>query len=440
MSSRVFVPLVGADGSAQQLFEALASADPPEAHPAKLIAQISELHDFGLYRIGQTVREAVMRFTEARREKVWLGRRNARTEPWHLRISELQVGRLSDENARSAGLGLTVAALLRSFDMPAAIVFATGEVSPSQDPSDPGTKVVAVDGIRGKLSLVGDYMVAHRATLAGRPIHLLLPSKAVDGRPLAEVEARSLARLKAAADDAGLDLRTTMLDGLDQIETVFGPFSLEPLIGRGAAAGIAAVVLGTGLLLAGWSWLANAPVHLSWLTMDGDQAAGAEPQRARYVAATDKLEILPSCFDDQRQPVVLGGETLLLRVTAREDRPFASLVAPPRFFIASVSRAADPVVLDASLFRTAGEVRPGALTEAVAAVPVEPTEDEIRLFVVATRDSAVDLSTLTEELRQRLAGTEGASALASATQILKDRFDGLIDYQFRVTTDASRCP
>ena len=59
VTARVFVPLVGANGEAAQVFEAIAGEIAPEAHPARLVPQISELFDFGLYGIGQTVREAV---------------------------------------------------------------------------------------------------------------------------------------------------------------------------------------------------------------------------------------------------------------------------------------------------------------------------------------------------------------------------------------------
>ena len=112
MTARVFVPLVGANGEGAQLFEAIAGEVAPEAHPARLVPQISELFDFGLYGVGQAVREAVTRFVAARRARLWLSRRNGRVHPWNLRISDLQIGRLSDENARSAGLGLALAAHL----------------------------------------------------------------------------------------------------------------------------------------------------------------------------------------------------------------------------------------------------------------------------------------------------------------------------------------
>lgn len=446
MTARVFVPLVGADGSGQQLFEAIAGATAPEAHPAKLVAQISELYDFGLYRVGQTVREAATRFCDVRRGRVWLGRRNARVHPWYLRISELQVGRLSDENARSAGLGLTLAAVLAAFDRPHGLVFATGEVLLPQDPAGLGTVAIGpVDGIRGKLGLVGDYLHRHRATLSGETVTVLLPTTAVDGRPLAEVEARTLARLRAAADDAGVGLALVHLDTLDAIEPLFGPFSAEPWISRGKALGAVAAVALVAAGLAGWSALAHAPVLISWVPVEDANARSigpeATPRRAHYRADIDKLELKPDCLDEQRQPVVVGGETVVLRVTAVDGRPFASWVAPPRFFIASVSRAADPVVLDAGLFRTTGAAAAeGVLTDAVAAIPIEATDDEIRLFVVATRDRTVSLSQLTEDLRSRLKGLEGAAVLATSAQFLKDRFDGQIDYQFKVTTDAARCP
>lgn len=442
MTARVFVPLVGADGTGAQVFEALAGPTPPEPHPAKLVPQISELFDFGLYRTGQTAREAATRFADVRRDRVWLGRRNARVAPWYLRISDLQVGRLSDENARSAGLGLTVAAILEAFQRPHGVVFATGEILLPQTPEKVGAVAVGpVDGIRGKLGLVGDYIHQHRAQLAGTDVTVVLPATAEDGRPLAEAEARVLGRVREAADQAGLALRVVFATTLDDLEPVFGPFSAEPVVsGRRLATG-ALVALLAGASVAGYGWITNAPVALAWAPVDQAGDGAAIPRRARYHADTDKLELLPICRDAQRQPVAVGGETLVLRVTAADTRPFADRLAPARFFIASVSRAADPVVLDASLFKSEGApVGAGMLTDAVAAIPIEAAEDEIRLFVVATRDPGVSLSSLTEDLRERLAGLSGAAVLSTAAQFLKDRFDGQIDYQFKVTTDASLCP
>jgi hypothetical protein len=442
MTTRVFVPLVGPDGNGQQMFEALAGPTQPDPHPARLTPQISELHDFGLYRTGQLVREAVTRFTDVRRDRVWLGRRNARVGPWYLRISDLQVGRISDENARSAGLGLTTAALLEAFGLARDVVFATGEIRLPQGPGAVGrVEVAPVEGIRGKLSLIGDYVEQHRSQLAGASVTVLLPSTTPDGQPLAESEARLIGRIRAAGEAAGLPVTFRFLETLDDLEPVLGPFVARPRLDvRKAVAGLA-VLLAAGALAAAWAWIVSAPVALAWRAVDGSAEGDALPRRAVYRADTDRLELLPTCYDAQRQPVVLGGETLVLRVSAEDTRPLAGLLAPARYFIASVSREGYPIVLDASLFRTSGSgVRPGALEDAVAAVPVEAADDEIRLFVVATRDRDASLSGLAEELRARLEGLDGASALATSAQFLSDRFDGQIDYQFRVTTDASACP
>ncbi len=265
---------------------------------------------------------------------------------------------------------------------------------------------------------------------------VLLPKSAVDGRPLAEVEARTIRRLEEAAAAAGVRLAVVHLSDLDEIEPLFGPFSAEPWISRRKALASGAAALAIAVFAGVWTALAHAPVILAWVPV-GDATArsiGAEatPRRAHYRSDLDKLELKPTCFDEQRQPVVVGGETVVMRVTAVDGRPFASLIAPPRFFIASVSRAADPVILDASLFRTTGEAAAkGVLTDAVAAIPIEATEDEIRLFVVATRDQTVSLSQLTDDLRSRLKGLTGASVLTTSAQFLKDRFDGQIDYQFK---------
>src|SRR5580692_3025094 len=179
MIARVFVPLVGANGEAAQVFEAIAGDVAPEAHPARLLPQISELFDFGLYGIGQTVREAVTRFIDTRRAKLWLGRRNGRVNPWNLRISDLQIGRLSDENARSAGLGLALAAICQAFGRDPGVVFATGEIRLPSAPGALTAHVAPVGGVRGKLALIGDYLMQHRKLLGGQRITLALPREDV---------------------------------------------------------------------------------------------------------------------------------------------------------------------------------------------------------------------------------------------------------------------
>ena len=149
-------------------------------------------------------------------------------------------------------------------------------------------------------------------------------------------------------------------DTLDGVETALGPFAMHEIVTPARALGIAAVVVALAVMLAGWMALVHAPIELAWapvrtaaaatraLSLDGEDSA---PQRARYDSATDKLRLLGACYDEQRQPLVIGGETLLMRVTARDALPFASALRPPRLFIASVSRAADPVILDADHFR-----------------------------------------------------------------------------------------
>lgn len=450
MIARVFVPLVGANGESAQVFEAIAGEIAPEAHPARLLPQISELFDFGLYGIGQTVREAVARFVDARRAKLWLGRRNGRVNPWNLRISDLQIGRLSDENARSAGLGLALAAICQAFGRDPGVVFATGEIKLPGGPGAPVVAVGPVDGLRGKLMLVGDYIVQHRKSLAGERMTVVLPSTTPDGRSLAEAEASTIQRLKSEAGDAGATLDFVFADTLDGVEEALGPFAMREIVTPKRAIGLTAAICALAILITGWTALIHAPIELAWApvaTAEGQSrgirvdAADTTPQRARYDSATDKLELLGACFDEQRQPLVIGGETLLIRVTARDGLPFASKVRPPRIFIAAVSRAADPVILDADHFHPLNTPpTPDATVDLMTAIPIEPVEDEVRLFVVATRDPAVELSALQEDLRKHLQGLSGAAVLTTTESFLQDRLGAEIEYQFKVTNDRSLCP
>jgi hypothetical protein len=441
MTVRVFVPLVDARGEAAHLFEAIAGEVPPEDHPARLVPQIAELFDFGLYGVGQSAREAVMSFIEARRRRLWLSPRNARLTPWHLRISDLQLGRLSDGNARSAGLGLTVAALAQAFGRDPGLVFATGEILPNA-PGAFAAGVGPVSGMRGKLALIGDYIAQHGPTLEGQRVVVALPALAEDGRPLEEAERSMLMRLREQADEARVKLTIIFADTLDALEGPLGPFTIPELVTPRRALAAAIVASLIALIMGGWTVLAHAPIRLAFeppaaggTTPGADDAA---PQRARYDAKADKLELLGPCFDAQRQPLVVGGETLVLKVRAKDALPFASRIRPMRLFIASVSRSADPVILDAAHFRSLASERqePGDL---VAAIPIEPVEDEVRLLVVATRDPNLAISEVEAALRATLRGLTGAAALAATTTFLADRLGAEIAYQFRVTNDPQAC-
>ena len=449
MTARVFVPLVGANGESAQMFEAIAGDAAPEPHPARLLPQISELFDFGLYGIGQTVREAVARFVDARRARLWLGRRNGRVNDWNLRISDLQVGRLSDENARSAGLGLALAAICQAFARDPGIVFATGEILLPSAPGAPGVAVGPVGGVRGKLSLVGDYIVRHRANLQGARMSVVLPNVAADGRPLAEVEAPIIALIVAAAKEAGAKLEFIFAETLDSVEQAFGPFAMREIITPRRAIVGSSVAAAAALGWALWAAWTHAPINLAWgavtpasLTRGVDLTPPDPlPQRAHYDVASDKLQLLGPCYDAQRQPLAIGGETLVLRVTARDGLPLASLLRPARLFVASVSRAADPVILDASHFRSLNSsAAPDAPVDLMMAVPIEPVEDEVRLFVVATRDPRLEISAVQDELRQRLKGLAGAAVLTTTATFLQDRLGAEIAWQFKVTNDANACP
>ncbi len=444
MTARVFVPLVGANGESAQLFEAIAGDQAPEAHPARLLPQISELFDFGLYGIGQTVREAVTRFVASRRAKLWLSRSNGRVNSWNLRISDLQVGRLSDENARSAGLGLALAALCQAFARDPGIVFATGEILLPSGPDAPAVAIGPVGGLRGKLSLVGDYIVQHRQALDGRRLIVVLPAIATDGRALGAAEAATLDRLREVARGAGARLEFVFADTLEGVEAALGPFAMREILTPARALGLVAALSLFAALAAGWFALIRAPIALAFepvASLTTTRPDDAAPQRARYDSATDKLRLLGPCFDDQRQPVVVGGETLVLRVSARDGLPFASRVRAPRLFIASVSRAADPVILDAEHFRSLVDApRADSAFELTAAIPIEPVEDEVRLFVVATRDPSLEITVLQDALRKDLQGLAGAAVLTTTTSFLADRIGAEIEYQFKVTNDPHACP
>ena len=406
MTARVFVPLVDARGEGAHLFEAIAGETAPEEHPARLVPQIAELFDYGLYGIGQSAREAVLSFVEARRRRLWLSPRNARLKPWHLRISDLQLGRLSDANARSAGLGLTLAALLQTFGRNPDLVFATGEIVPSTGPGVASARIDPVSGMRGKLALIGDYLSQHALALEGRSVVIALPALAEDGRPLAEAEHGFIARLTAEAEQARIKLSFVFADTLDALEEALGPFTVKELVNPRQALAAAAVVCAAALTFGLWSLLAHAPIRLAFEPPAPADAAGpddAAPQRARYDAKSDKLKLLGPCFDAQREPMVVGGETLVLE-SSRRGRACRSPAACGRCGCSSPRCRAAPI-RSCSTRRISARLDPAALRdpgEMVAAIPIEPINDEVRLFVLATRDPGLAISDVEAALRTTL--------------------------------------
>jgi hypothetical protein len=213
-------------------------------------------------------------------------------------------------------------------------------------------------------------------------------------------------------------------------------------ITRRGAAGIAVMLAALAAIVLGADMMLKAPIALAFEPPVGaaQSADDAAPQRARYDSASDKFQLLGRCFDAQAEPLVIGGEILVLRVSARDGLPYASRFRPPRWFIASVSRAAAPVLLDAAHFLSGGSGKAErAETSLTVAMPIERIEDEVRIFIVATRDPSVDATTMEEGLRNHLRGLSGAGLFETATNFLSDRLGTEISYQFKVTNDPNAC-
>lgn len=442
MSSRVLVPLVDAAGSGDQFLEALASDIAPPPHPAKLAAEISELFDLGLYKTGQIVREAVHRFTDKRLDHVWLGRWNRLMKPWFLRLSDLQVGRLADENARSAGLGLTVAALLQHFDREHMLVFATGEIRLPEGPSAGKTaNIGGVGGIDEKLILIGNYMNRHRLELTGQTAIVILPKYDLDGGLLEETAGAILRRLRQDADYNGVNLKIEFLEQVDDLDRAFGaPFRPMERISRKTAAVAGIFLFSATAIGSGVHWAQTRPIQVQWehILETSDQAS---PRRAEYDSTADRFNILPECFDGQRQPLIRGGETVLARVRIADHYPISRTFWKPTVYLVAASINSDPIVMKSELFKRipdTGESGFGSETLLIA-LPVETTIDEVRIVVVATRKNDITASNLVSSLKTALDGVEGSAVLSLAAGHLRDRFEGFVDFQFRVIVNENEC-
>ena len=427
---RVLIPLATADGGPGRLVEAVASSDVAPAHPAGLLPEISELQEAGLYRVGLVAREAAVQIMDAIRSRAWLGSWNAKPSSYHLRVAGLDGASLSDENAKSAGVGLAICALLARCKSARCLVIATGALS-----TDAGTeaRIEPVGALAGKFALIGDYL-RRSDSVDGQTVHLIAPVLTSDGKQTEQSHGAILTRLAETVAARGGQLQTTFAETLEDADAALGPLKTATRVTKPKAAVAVSALAAMLTLVASLNWLQSRPIILNW-TWIADATAG-EPRRARFDPPQRRFVPGPDCEDFNGQPQIVGGETLLLGVEAEDTSDLAAKFWSPRLFLVAASMDGALTVLDARAMPPASLADQDHL---LIAVPVEDEDDVVRIAVIASRERGTSPESVRSMIRSRTETSSPTFPLDVANE-LRETFPGVIDFQFRVTTDATLCP
>ena len=299
---------------AARLFEAIADSTPPPPHPARLIPQISELFDFGLYTVGQDGargRDAFRRHAPSRALAQPAKRRGNAVAPSHFR----HPGRaLSEENSRSAGLALAVAALCQAFGRDPGVVFATGEIVL---PSAPGARrqLGGRGRRRSRQTRLDRRLSGPASQTAARQAHRHRPAprrnstggrsrkaKAATSEPIAERSGENCApagnRLPRLARRSGKAARPLPAAGVGDAP------ARDP---RDCVAGLTLAAVAGAAHIGGAGACRARLCALRRRRMRRRRRRTAA--RASTISSRQDRPVEPLCFDAQREPLVVGGET-----------------------------------------------------------------------------------------------------------------------------------
>ena len=225
---------------------------------------------------------------------------------------------------------------------------------------------------------------------------VVLPSTTPDGRPLAEAEASTLERLKAEAREAGAKLEFVFADTLDGVEAALGPFAMREIVTPARALGARRRRLPRSrLLIAGWIALPHAPIELAWAPVDDGRGRrrAASRRRGELAAARplrfgDRQAAIAGPVFRRAAPAAGGRRRDAGAAGERARRPALRQPAAPAAPVhrLGVARRRSGHPRRRTFPFAARRQRPDAMVDLMAAIPIEPVEDEVRLFVVATRD------------------------------------------------------
>jgi hypothetical protein len=408
----VLIPMVGESGGA--VARVAADAELPQAHPAQLDREISELLECGLYQSGQQAKAAVRSLR--RSGAGLLGRPRAALSV----VNPGDIVGLGSENSASAELGLALALLAFQSQSAAPAVIATGALEQGAGTTD--VRIKPVHHIGQKFRVVAQHF--SQPGSAKPPHWFLVPAADSDGEPIGTRYAAEVAAL--AARGIGLRPVGTLREAMQAIGAQ-----------RIAQRRIERRLRG-GLMFAGFAVLAAA-IGVYWLNSPLTLAFTSGPAPDGRIVMTP-LRIIERDGRTRMQAPCMPSPGALpafelndqigirLRIVASDDDPTPWLGGYHFMAVVLTGERAPRAVVPR-------EWDPEGRAQFVWDIVGSP--DESTLIFLARRGFAFDADKLLADLLHSLAPLQASERESAAREFLRRSAPGVTTYRFKTVQPGS---
>jgi hypothetical protein len=420
----------------------------PQAHPAKLNPQISELNDWRLYEAGANALGAVNRLQLPHKRFALWSRLRPRAIPGYLHVTRVEgLAGLHASHSKSAELGLALGLLSFAGQTRTRLFAATGGLSASTSPDraqKDGADVLPVGQIEEKIAA---FRRAIKVDMPGSfPAKLLwfVPQTTLEGGLFIEAYRSALDDLKETCQQAGVSLQVHPVATLGEAARYLGVSTLAPTIGdRLSSWTLAGTLALAGFSAATWFWLgAHLPLSFATVTLPSGEAL-VSPFRARYGTRDKRFLVQETCVDNNKLPLYRIGDWLVLQVTAPNEGMLTRWLGGYHFTIVAVSEQSGLKVFPLSAFRHG---RPGAPVETGVrrqrlslALPVTGPAEMTKIFILARRGLGFDEEGLRRALQKKLAKETPSHYINATETSLQSLAPGHLTYPFRSVEREPEC-
>lgn len=438
----VLIPLANLGGRDGRVARIVAGGVRTAYHAAGLNPHITDLHDWNLYEAGSNALGVVKNFvlpTES-----LLGRLRIRPLTAHISVTNgPEILGLDRHNAKSAELGIALAALMYETQSAAKMAIATGSLAQNALP-DGDIAILPIAYIDQKIAALRDALERQKGGAFASSIVFILPDKTEAGEKTAEVYAAELGSLQAQFKAQGVALSFCFAGRLRTALAALGGRAMkahpaEKFASRVIAGAGAAALCALGLLT-----FLNAPIKLSFAEIDIASGERLDsPLRGVFDVSLQKYVVEKVCLGPQRMPVLRNGDSLFIRVKAEADA--VSRLLGYNFAVLTVSEHSPVRAFTSDMISLTPEaarlksLNPNAQTELAGIIDITPPPERTTVFVLAQRWRHFDPGSLKREVEEVIADKPGADRINSAAAYLARRAPGYIDYYFVSTEDEPKC-
>ncbi len=446
----VLIPLVSGNNGPGPVITVEAGNEAPPPHPAELDPALSNLHDYGLYKAGQTAQGSLSRLALKPSVLSLAQRLRPSVRNSFLTITNApEVGRLEPGNSRSAELGLALALLMHAGQGPDTRVIATGCLLPetiSTDGKSPDVAVGPVGGIKGKIAALMRSLETAECRPLPERIKFFLPDRTLDGGSNLSAHAKDLEDLASAYREKGFVLEVEVVKSLREAAEKLGISTLAMSPRDRFYTSVAGLLL-VAFLSAGlfWYWLVR-PIQLRFTTIAiADGTDVLSPVRARYDVKQAQFRLEKSCIGEQGLPVYREGDSLVFRAHAATASAIGEGLIQSHFVLVTVSEESGIKVFPPETMagaRTPTRTKKAATDrgeEFDVALPISGPKEKNKLIVIARRLQAFDPDKLRQKLDKISTGRPKNERINIVVAHLTNRYPGYLDYSFLSTTGDLPC-